>query len=170
MASEPDFEKLLNSAQHSAYHLEMRDGYMLDEDYRAWASGDASGFHDARSSWWHNLISSSVARGVEVHRARIVSEPISQYIRYEHEITGPLNIKAGEVVRWLPRRQATDIALPGNDFWLFDGTTLLINHFAGNGDMTGKEIVTDPAVAELCASAFAKVWNRAIPHTEYQPD
>ncbi|MEO3840578.1 DUF6879 family protein [Streptomyces sp. B22F1] len=26
-----------------------------------------------------------------------------------------------EAVMWLPRRRASDIALPGNDFWLFDG-------------------------------------------------
>lgn len=32
------------------------------------------------------------------------------------------NVKAGEEVRWLPRRQASDLALPGNDFWLFDGS------------------------------------------------
>ncbi|MFG2734798.1 DUF6879 family protein [Streptomyces harbinensis] len=170
MAGEPEFDELLNSAQHSAYHLEMRDGYMLDEDYRAWASGGEFDGSDPRWSWWDSLISGAVSRGVEVHRARIISEPVSSYIRYEHEVTGPLNVKAGEVVRWLPRRRATDIALPGNDFWLFDGTTLLINHFSGDGDMTGKEIVTDPGTIKLCASAFATVWERATPHEEYQPD
>ncbi|MFB4196017.1 DUF6879 family protein [Streptomyces carpaticus] len=169
MTAVPDFDELLNNAQHTAYHLEMRDGYMLDGSYAAWK---ANGQLDPRNQWpwWYNLVSSAVSRGVAVHRARIISEPISSYIRFEHEVTGPLNVKAGEKVRWLPRRLATDIALPGNDFWLFDNTTLLINHFAGNGDMTGKEIVTDPAVAELCASAFDKVWERATPHEEYQPD
>ncbi|MFE0687510.1 DUF6879 family protein [Streptomyces xiamenensis] len=168
MAADSDFETLLRGAQHSAYHLEMRDGYMLDGSYRAWAEG--GGFDDTRWSWWQNLISGTVSRGVQVHRARIISEPISSYIRYEYELTGPLNIKAGEDVRWLPRRLATDVALPGNDFWLIDGSTLLINHFDGNGDMTGKEFVTDPATVQLCASAFTAVWNRATPHAEYQPD
>ncbi|MEV5503578.1 DUF6879 family protein, partial [Nonomuraea fuscirosea] len=29
-----------------------------------------------------------------------------------------MNIKAGELVRWLARRQASDLLLPGNDLWV----------------------------------------------------
>lgn len=83
----------------------------------------AAGFDPAeRWSWWIELVSAAVSRGVDVHRACIVSEPISPYVRHEYEITSGHNVKAGEAVRWLPRRQASDLALPGNDFWLFDGT------------------------------------------------
>lgn len=31
MASEATFDELFRNAQHSAVHLEMRDGYMLDD-------------------------------------------------------------------------------------------------------------------------------------------
>lgn len=168
MATEPTFEELIHAARHSAFHLEMRDVYGLDDDYQEWTSGNR--FDPAeRWPWWIDLISGSVARGVDVQRARIVSEPISPYVRYEYELTGGHNIKAGEDVRWLPRRRASDLALPGNDFWLFDGTSVLFNHFAGNGTMTGKELVTDPSMVELCASAFAAVWERATPHEKYRP-
>jgi hypothetical protein len=61
------------------------------------------------------LIADTVARGVIVRRARVVSEPVSEYIRWEHYVTHA-NVTAGEDVRWLPRRRATDIPLPGNDF------------------------------------------------------
>ncbi|MGV9622134.1 DUF6879 family protein [Streptomyces tendae] len=115
------------------------------------------------------LVSSAVARGVDVRRARVVSEPLSSYIRYEYELTGGHNVKAGEEVRRLPRRQASGLALPGNDFWLFDGTAVLFNHFAGDGTMTGEELVTDQTVVSLCCTAFAAVWERAIPHEEYRP-
>jgi hypothetical protein len=37
--------------------------------------------------------------------ARVVSEPLAPFIRYEYEITSGLNIAAGEEVRWLPRRR-----------------------------------------------------------------
>jgi hypothetical protein len=146
----------------------MRDAYGLDDDYQEWISGNR--FDPAeRWPWWIDLVSASVARGVQVQRARIVSEPISPYVRYEYELTVGHNIKAGETVRWLPRRRASGLALPGNDFWLFDGTSVLFNHFAGDGTMTEKELVTDPAVVELCADAFAAVWERATPHEEYRP-
>lgn len=166
--SETVIEDLFRSARHSARHLEMRDAYALDEDYRQWTAGDR--FDPAeRWPWWVELVSATVARGVTVQRARIVSEPVSPYVRYEYELTGPHNVKAGEDVRWLPRTQASALALPGNDFWLFDNESVLFNHFAGDGAMTSEELVTDPAVVKLCAAAFASVWDRAVPHEQYQP-
>ncbi|MFD7624527.1 DUF6879 family protein [Streptomyces sp. NPDC059851] len=162
------FEDLFRAAKHSAYHLEMRDAYVLDQDYSEWTSGNR--FDPAeRWPWWAELVSASVARGVDVRRARIVSEPISPYVRYEYELTSGHNIKAGESVRWLPRREASALALPGNDLWIFDGSSVLFNHFNGNGEMTGEELVTDPVVVEMCRSAFAAVWERATPHEDYRP-
>nr|WP_260474303.1 DUF6879 family protein [Streptomyces sp. WAC 04229] len=146
----------------------MRDAYGLDADYREWSEGHC--FDPAeRWPWWIELVSSTVARGVAVQRARLVSEPRSTYTRYEYELTSGHNVKAGEDVRWLPRGQASDLALPGNDFWLFDGSAVLFNHFAGDGSMTGEELVTDQTVVGLCSSAFSAVWERAVPHEEYQP-
>ncbi|WP_371782092.1 DUF6879 family protein [Streptosporangium subroseum] len=150
----------------------MRDGYMLDDpDFHAWQAGHRLNPGD-RSSWWRpwlqNIVN-AVARGTDVRRARIVSEPVSDYIRYEYAVTFP-NVLAGEQVRWLPRRQSTDLVLPGNDFWLFDQETLLINHFSGNGDWLDVEQVTEPAVIKLCGEAFEAVWHRAIPHDDYRLD
>ncbi|WP_405442385.1 DUF6879 family protein [Streptomyces niveus] len=34
---------------------------------------------------------------------RVISEPSRDYIRWEHSLT-PLNLEAGEVIHWLPRR------------------------------------------------------------------
>jgi hypothetical protein len=149
----------------------MRDGYMLDDpDYHAWRAGHRLDPED-RSSWWRpwlQNIADAVARGVEVRRTRIVSEPLSDYIRYEYDITFP-NVQAGEDVRWLPRREASGLALPGNDFWLFDGEVLLINHFSGEGDWLDAEHVTDLDLIEFSAEAFEAVWRCAIPHDQYQP-
>jgi len=117
---------------------------------------------------WTQLIREVTGRGVEVRRARIVSEPISEYVRFEYELS-ETNIAAGEKIRWLPRRRATDLALPGNDFWIFDEKTVQVNHFTGDGESAGHETTTDPAVAQLCASAFEAVWERAIPHEDYRP-
>ena len=114
-----------------------------------------------------DLVRATVARGVVVRRARIVSEPVAEYIRFEHAVT-PMNLAAGEDVRWLPRRQASDIALPGNDFWILDGQLARFGHFSGDGDVLGEEWREEPAVTELCATAFEAVWERAIPHEDYK--
>lgn len=171
MAATATLKQLLTACQRSAWHLEMRDGYTLnDPDLSAWQSGHRIDLDD-RSSWWRpwlqNIVD-AVGRGVEVQRARVVSEPISPYIRYEYDVTVP-NIRAGEHVRWLPRRKATDLMLPANDFWLFDGSTLLVHYFSGVGDKVGEELVTNPIVVKQQAEAFEAVWQRATPHEDYRP-
>ncbi|HEX6686825.1 MAG TPA: hypothetical protein VF062_28930 [Candidatus Limnocylindrales bacterium] len=165
------FTPLFRACTRSAVHLEMRDGYMRDDPwYIDWQAGIRHSPTDRASWWapWHDLTLESAGRGVVIRRARVVSEPISDYVRYEYDITFT-NIVAGEQVRWLPRRLATDIALPGNDFWLFDDETLLINHFSGDGDSTGHDIIRDPDVVKLCSTAFEMVWARGTPHDDYRP-
>ncbi|WP_228447146.1 DUF6879 family protein [Streptomyces paludis] len=120
---------------------------------------------------WLELMREITGRGVEVRRARIVSEPISEYIRFEHHLTAG-NAAGGEQVRWLPRRRASDLALPGNDFWLLDGSLVVFLHFTGEGELSpqgDEERTAEPAVVRLCAAAFEAVWERAVPHEEYEP-
>ena len=170
--AEPRSEDLLVACQRSALHLEMRDGYMRsDPEFVAWQAGHRSD-PDDRASWWHPwlaVMEQTTRRGVDARRARVVSEPVSDYVRFEYDVTFR-NVAVGEMVRWLPRRRATDIALPGNDFWLFDGTTVLVNHFTGDGEVAAHELIEDdPTLAKLCATAFEAVWERAIPHEDYRP-
>ena len=165
------FLEALAAAQRSAVHLEMRDSYMLDDPaFLAWQQGKRLDRAD-RASWWRpwcDTVAEAVGRGVVMRRLRIVSEPVTDYIRYEYDVTHP-NVAAGELVRWLPRRRTTDIALPGVDFWLFDGQVALFNHFTGDGQWAepDMETTTDPTVVKLCGSAFEAVWERGIDHEQY---
>ncbi|MFF3156192.1 DUF6879 family protein [Streptomyces sp. NPDC057910] len=171
--NEPSFNELLSSARHSAVHLEMRDSYGVGdetEDFENWKRTGRRDVDPASAYWapWVELIRSTACRGVVVRRARIVSEPVTDYIRYEHAGT-VVNLHAGEQVRWLPRRQASDIALPGNDCWVFDGEAVLFNHFSGDGSWSepGWEVRTESAVARLASTAFEAVWERGVPHEKY---
>jgi hypothetical protein len=147
----------------------MRDSYGTNDRFEAWKLGARINWDD-RASWWHSFndqISNAVRRGVVVRRARIVSEPVSEYIRWEHYATRG-NIESGEQVRWLPRRLATDVALPGNDFWCFDDRLVRVHHFSGEGAVVEDELTDDPIVVKLCSSAFEAVWERAMPHAQYR--
>lgn len=169
MTKPPTFDELFRDCRRSAVHLEMRDAYMKsDPAFTDWQSGTA---FDPADRWadWHRLVTAATSRGVEVRRARIVSTPVSEYIRFEYDVTHSLNITAGEQVRWLSRRAATDLALPGNDFWLFDGALVLVNHFDGEGENMEVELTDAPEIVQLCDAAFESVWKRATPHTEFQP-
>ncbi|MQS10931.1 hypothetical protein F7Q99_01200 [Streptomyces kaniharaensis] len=165
------FADLIRSVEHSALHLEMRDVYAVENEtdgFEAWKAGHRLNPED-RSSWWRpwlDLVQEVTGTGVAVRRARIVSEPASEYIRYEHSFTFT-NVAGGEEVRWLPRRNASDLALPGNDFWLFDGKLVQFNVFDGDGHWVHTDETSDPNVAAFCSTAFEAVWDRAIPHEKY---
>lgn len=162
------FDEIAASARHSAVHLEMRDAYVPDDpSFIAWQGGPAFD-RSQREREWHDLIGGAVSRGVRVRRARIVSEPVTDYIRFEHSVTNSMNITAGEEVRWLPRRQASDLALPGNDFWVFDDHLVRFGFFSGDGLYLGEELTEEPSVIKLCLSAFEAVWERAVDHADYR--
>ncbi|MFE6779664.1 DUF6879 family protein [Streptomyces sp. NPDC057702] len=170
--SVPTFTEMLADCHKSAVHLEMRDAYAIAaeaDEFEAWKAGDDGGRNDrtGRRSAWLSTVRNATARGVRFRRARVVSEPVSEYIRFEHAGTH-LNIEAGEQIRWLSRRRASDIPLPGNDFWLFDDRIVRFNHFTGEGGSGGPEVVDEPPVVELCRSAFDAVWERATPHEEFE--
>ena len=168
MATVPPFSELIAETTTSAVHLEMRDAYTPDDQlFLDWLAGKPIPVPALPD--WYELVRAQIALGIQFRRARIVSEPLADFTRYEYDITDGLNIAAGEQVRWLPRRQASDLCLPGNDFWVFDDRLVRFSHFAGDGEFLEDELVDDPAVVRLCVSAFDAVWERAIPHAEYQP-
>jgi hypothetical protein len=165
--------QLLSSCERSAVHLEMRDGYSrTDPMFTGWREGRRFDRADWDSWWrpWLDIVVAARSRGVIIRRARIVSEPVSDYIRWEYDITFT-NVEAGEDIRWLPRRRASDLLLPGNDFWVFDDRMVLWNHFTGEGEVSpeGWEITEDPIQVKACAAAFESVWERAVPHRDYRP-
>lgn len=168
----PPFADLLAGCHRSAVHLETRDAYGVDEedaDFAAWRDGWSYDLDD-RLSWWnafHDVVSNAVGRGVVIRRARVVSEPVGEYIRYEYACT-PQNIATGEDVRWLPRRLASDLLIPGNDLWIFDERLIRFSLFAGDGKFVA-DVMEDAAdVVKRHAEAFEAVWDRAIPHEDFR--
>lgn len=169
MNSIPEFAELIAGCAESAVHFEARDSYYSNPRFEAWQRGHRTDWDD-RSTWWrpfHQNITDAVARGVAVRRARVVSEPVTDYILWEHHQTRA-NIEAGELVRWLPRHEATGLLLPANDFWIFDDRLMRVHHFSGHGEWLDNELCDDPGLVSLYADAFDKVWGRATPHDGYE--
>ena len=165
----PGFDDMLRATQRIALHLELRDTYAgADPDFAAWQVGELTDRSDSDAEW-RSIIGPLVDREVNVRRLRVVSEPVSDYIRWEHMITDSSSIAAGESVRWVPRRRISDLALPGNDFWLLDDR-VLFNHFSGDGAWVSGEMSTEPATREFCLSVFEALWLRGVDHADYTPD
>ena len=167
------FAELIEATQTSAIRIEMRDTYdETEKGYAEWkATGDISG--GASASGWIDhfaIVRAAAARGVTIRRVRVISEPASQYIQWEHASTR-LNIEAGEDIRWLPRTKAADLLLPGADCWVFDNRLVRWNF--QRGDSTNPRHYTfssDPRIIRDIVAAFQIAWDRAVPHAEYKID
>ncbi|NUP46335.1 MAG: hypothetical protein HOW97_03320 [Catenulispora sp.] len=168
------FRQALTTTSRSAFHLEQRDAYALGEgqraSYEAFLAGNAPDIDPDGPFWgsWVRTVREARARGVEFRRLRIVSEPLSDYLRWERAIT-VVNIAAGEQVRWLPRRACTDLAVVPVDFWVLDSSSVLFGYFSGDGASTGHELRSEPEIAKIAADSFEAAWARAIPHDSYVP-
>ena len=167
--SDDEFEKLLAGFGREAVHLEMRDAYgtAVELPHMAqWARGEPDDLEWLQG--WCARLREHAKAGRSVRRARIVSEPLSDYQRWSYSIAWPM-VEAGEDIRWAPRRLVSSVALPGNDFYLFDDRLAVFLLYAGNGLSAGMLSSADPADLRLCRSAFESVWELSIPHREYQP-
>lgn len=158
---------LLKASTRSAIHLELRDWYTLDDDdWRTWRAGQQPDVAVTRASW-SDMVREVTGRGVVIRRLRIVSEPVSDYVHYEYDITEAHNIAAGEEVRWLSRRDASELFLPPSDFWVFDDV-VVFNHFDGDGEWIEEELREDAALAKRLTEAFDAAWAVATPHGDYR--
>ncbi|HEX6686550.1 MAG TPA: hypothetical protein VF062_27510 [Candidatus Limnocylindrales bacterium] len=167
--TEKEFDQLLRRFDRESIHLETRDAYgtAIELPYMAmWAAGvpdDLEWLQD-----WCTTVRGHVDAGRSVRRARVISEPLSDYQRWSHSIAQPM-VDAGEDIRWVPRRLVSSVAMPGNDFYLFDDRLVVFLIYAGSGLAMDRVTSTEPADVKLCRSAFEAVWQFAIPHRDYHP-
>ncbi|MGH3887954.1 MAG: DUF6879 family protein [Egibacteraceae bacterium] len=165
-----EFDAFFTSFRREALHLEMRDSYGTAEEIphlRKWEAGEPD---DA--DWlqpWLDLVHAGTRAGKVFRRACIVSEPISNYQKWALKDT-PLFVEAGEDIRWVPRSRVSTVALPGNDFWLFDDEVVIFLIFAASGLVVDRHTTTDRGAIELCRTSFEEVWKLAIPTSEYRPN
>jgi len=161
---------LFTSFQREALHLEMRDSYGTAAEIPHLAKWEVGEPDDA--DWlqpWFDLVRAGTQAGKAFRRARIISEPISEYQKWVLK-DSHLFVEAGEDIRWVPRSRVSTVALPGNDFWLFDDHVVVFLIFAAGGLVVDRQRTSEPTVIELCRSAFEAVWKLSIPDSEYQAE
>ncbi|WP_445407799.1 DUF6879 family protein [Streptomyces albidoflavus] len=139
----PPFAELIAGCERSAVHLETRDVYGVpeeDADFCAFLAGQRCDQAD-RGSWWndfHSTIADAVGRGVSVRRMRVVSEPVTDYIRFEYA-----------------------------DLWIFDDRLVRYSIFSGGGAFVEDLLDDDPATVKSYAEACELIWKRATSHDEF---
>ncbi|WP_084210818.1 DUF6879 family protein [Pseudonocardia acaciae] len=159
---------LFSSFRQEALHLEMRDSYGTSAEiphFARWQAGEPDD-----TEWlqpWFDTVRDASRAGKVFRRARIISEPISEYQQWVLK-DSHLYVEAGEDIRWVPRARVSTIALPGNDFWLFDNEIVVFLIFAAGGLVVDRQKTRDPYAVNLCRAAFDAVWELSITDREYK--
>lgn len=170
-ATSDELKELCRGITKSFVHLETRDAYGTEVEQPHMAKWLRREHDDlAWLGWWLEMLRGHREADRTCRRARVVSEPLSDYQRWvlSH---AEVFVDAGEDIRYLPRPRLTTIALPGSgDFYVFDDELVLFLHYAGSGTNASFEITEDPQIARTCREAFDIVWEMATPVRDYRPD
>jgi hypothetical protein len=113
---------------------------------------------------WLNMVRAATSEGQSFSRVRVVSLPVTDYIRFGMWVAG-FTREAGDDIRYLTRDQAEAAKLPEHDFWLFDSRLLVRMHFASDDRFTHAEVIEDPA-----AIVEVNYWRDAARHHALTPD
>ncbi len=100
-----EFAALFTSFRHTAYRLETLQQYGVgyeDQSFRTFLAGEPPVTDPARDEWT-SMIRAAVTDGKTFQRIHLVTEPLSDYLRYELEWWYRPNTEAGDDVRILPQ-------------------------------------------------------------------
>ncbi|TCC21201.1 hypothetical protein E0H58_25560 [Kribbella speibonae] len=163
----PSLWELLNSFEHTAFRLEVRDRYNEPEESEPLArymAGDR-----AQPAWlgeWVDLVRDATATGHRFARVRVVTVPLTDYSRFGLWCS-EFTTRAGEDIRYLPRDQADAADVPDHDYWLFDSSTLVRMNFDNEDRFLGTELIRDPA--EIVQHNYWRdaAWHEAVRRDDF---
>lgn len=164
------FGKLFTSFQSSAFRLEARDVYTVDEEAESlqlFLSGQPLRPDPDRS--WTQLVASALAAGKSMARVHVVTGPLTPYLRYEFEWGYPYNADAGEEIYVLEHPSPSELFgnLPLEDFWLFDDNMVVVVNYDDEGRFLSADEVTDPDDVDRYRAARDVALREAISFTKY---
>jgi hypothetical protein len=167
LLDDAEFLRLFDGVTSSAFRLEVRDRYNEAgeaEPLRRFLAGEPA--DDAWFMDWYDTVREWTRQGKRVMRVRVVSEPLSDYARWELDLAR-LNTEAGEDIRYLPRTRAVELQLPDEDYWLFDSREAAVLGFGDDDVRLEIELVTEPAEVARRRKWQELAWRHAVPYQEY---
>lgn len=161
-------ERFGEAFTESAFRLELLDQYVAEneaEPFQLFLAGESP--DPAWRAPWKRFVRSALAEGRSMARVHVVTEPLSDYTRFEITNVYPANVEAGEDVRILPRPMAGELGLPDRDFWLLDSIRVAFMEYDAEGNWLSVELSEEAeTVAQSCA-VRDRVMAAATPLTTY---
>jgi hypothetical protein len=160
------WRSFFDAFQRTAFRLETYPAYDVAserEEYEDFLSSGCLCIPD--DDPWLTRVRHFRATGRWIGRVHLLRRPLTDYLRYEFAVYRH-TAAAGEDIRILDVTDQADSGLPSEDFWLFDGTSVVRMDYDGQGRQLGRELLedTDPApYVERQQIALA----HSLPYAEY---
>lgn len=143
-----EFSVITHPFRYSAFRLEALQDYGgsgEDAELAAFLAGQPRPPRPEHDQW-AEVIRGHVHEGRILQRVHVVTEPLTDYIRWELSWGYAPSVEAGEDVRVIavPAGQQWPHDVQQRDFWLFDASELYDMHYDQDGMWLGVEQVTDP--------------------------
>lgn len=168
LVSGTEFDQLFRTFRYTAFRLETQGVYQEPDEVepvRRFLAGESP--DDTWLSPWTDNIRAMTRRGRQFQRVRVLTEPLTDYLRFEMDLALRANIPAGEDIRSLWMSGAEGLELPiGSDFWMFDDGLVGVLQFGDRG-LLGLEMVTDDAEIEQYRRWRDVAWSTAAPAEDW---
>lgn len=159
---------LFRTFQRSAFRLETLPAYNVaseQDEFDRFLAGEKA--PDDLHYGWLDIVSGHKAAGRPMQRVRVVTRPLSDYIRYEFEWGFRFNVQAGEDIRILDVSDR-EFDLPEQDFWIFDDTTIVHLDYDADGAVVGRDQLDAPDVGKYLRWRDLAL-SESVPFSEYRP-
>jgi hypothetical protein len=142
-----NWRTFFDSYRREAFRLETLPSYRVggeQEEYEKFLATGKLDIPDDDS--WLTRVRHFRNTGRWIGRVRIISRPLTGYLRYEFAVYRR-TVAAGEDVRILDLTDRSDPGLPAQDFWLFDDAAVVRMDYDPDGTQLGRELLEniDPA-------------------------
>lgn len=167
--TEDEFHRSFRSYRHTARRLEPRDRYNTatgtDDLVSQYLDGRLKDF--SYMNRWTAEVRSGRAQGKLMQRVRIVTEPLSDYIRYTTSVAR-FNCAAGDDIHYLSRETARQLGIPEHeDVWIFDASWAMIINFNDDDQVVGYEREDGSADILQWLQHWDAAWHHAISRDDF---
>ncbi|TQN32224.1 hypothetical protein FHX37_2174 [Haloactinospora alba] len=168
-----EVEQLFVDFRFTAFRLETLQTYGSEyesEHFQNFISEEQQGIPASVGvTDWDAEVEAGIAAGRRYERVHVVTEPLTDYVRFECAWGYRRSIASGEDVRILPVTEGDwPDGLPHLDFWLFDSRQLLWMNFAEDSSLVSTELVDDPEWIVAANTWRDHAMQRSIPFVEYE--
>ncbi|MFJ5118823.1 DUF6879 family protein [Kitasatospora sp. NPDC088548] len=135
------WEQCFDSMRFEAWRLETLPTYAMPQEAEKldrFLSGEKS--PDGYQSGWMDEVRQWESEGRRVGRVHIVTQPLSDYLRFEFEYYYRHHVKAGEDIRILDVTDRENPLSSAQDFWMFDKSKVVLMSYRADGTQISREL------------------------------